>query len=387
LTRDPAGKGLLPKYERAFEYSDCWVQDSRLVVLNARDAAQRGARIMTRTKVTKAQRAADHWEITLQNGDGAQTIRARVLVNAAGPWVAKVLGDIAGHSASGGIRLVRGSHIVTKALFDHDRCYFFQGPDGRIIFAIPYEQDFTLIGTTDSDHTDPDCRPEISVGERDYLLAFANRYLRQPISADDIVYTYSGLRPLYDDGASSASAATRDYVLQRDTGADGNGAPLLNVFGGKITTYRRLAENALGILRADFPKISGNWTAGVALPGGDFPVNGVADLINDLQARHPQLSPATALRLVRAYGREAAQVLGDPATGSGQDFGAGLCEAEVRWLTAREFARCADDVVWRRSRLGLRMTPDQIVALDAVMAGWAGSDNALGGRDGSHSGN
>lgn len=354
LRAAPEGAPLKPDFAMAYEYSDCWVQDSRLVVLNARDAAARGARILTRTRVESATVEGGQWTVTLSDG---QRVRARALVNAAGPWVGQVIHDILHGETRDSVRLVRGSHIVTRRLFDHDKAYFLQGQDGRIIFAIPYEQDFTLIGTTDADHASPDTRPECTEAERDYLCAFASRYFRQPVTPADVIWSYSGVRPLYDDGARSATAATRDYVLKVETGA---GAPVLNVFGGKITTFRRLAESALEKLSAHLP-MAGRWTAGVALPGGDFPVDGVPALVADLLARHPFLTRDWALRLVRAYGTESAQVLGDAreAGDLGRDFGGTLTEAEVRWLMAREWACSAEDVLWRRTRLGLRLTPGQ----------------------------
>ena len=366
LTTDPAGKGLNPKFRRAYEYSDCWVEDSRLVVLNARDAEARGATILTRTRVVSATRDAGAWVIETQGPTGPATHHARALVNAGGPWVEDVIRNVTRINSTEGVRLVRGSHIVTKRLFDHDRCYFFQGKDGRIIFAIPYEQDFTLIGTTDKDHQgsprDVACTDE----ERDYLCAFASEYFAKPVTPDQVVWTYSGVRPLYNDGASSATAATREYVLSLDTG----GAPLLNVFGGKITTYRRLAEAAMAKLLPYFPQAGAAWTARVPMPGGDFPHDGVADLTTRLKADHPFLTDYWAGRLTRAYGTEAAKVLGEATSADalGRDFGGTLTEAEVRWLMAREYAQTAADVVWRRSKLGLRMTADQIETLDHWMS-------------------
>jgi glycerol-3-phosphate dehydrogenase len=365
LRRDPAGTGLRSNYLKAFEYSDVWVQDARLVVLNARDAAARGATILVQSRVTGARREAGLWRVTVDGPQGLQTFAARALVNAAGPWVAGVIRDIAAVETRDNIRLVRGSHIVVPRLFDHGRAYFFQGADGRIIFAIPYEQDYTLIGTTDQDHQgnplDATCTP----AERDYLLFFANSYLAKPLTAADVVWTYSGVRPLYNDGASSATAATRDYVLKLEGGV----APLLNIFGGKITTYRRLAESALAKLAPVFPGLPGAWTAGVALPGGDFPTDGVQALTEALQTRYPFLSPPEVRRLIRAYGTEAPQVLGPAKTRAdlGRDFGGGLSEAEVRWQMRHEWARRAPDVVWRRSKLGLKMTAEEIAALDLWM--------------------
>ncbi len=369
LPGTPEGAPLQPRFRRAFEYSDCWVEDSRLVALNARDAAARGAGIETRTRVVSARREGGAWTVVLEGEGGAQrTARARVLVNAAGPWVGEVIHGVAGLDAREGVRLVRGSHIVTRRLYDHDKCYFLQGTDGRIVFAIPYEGDFTLIGTTDVEHDDPDIPPECTPEERDYLLDFVSRYFARPVTREDIVRTYSGVRPLYDDGARSATAATRDYVLS----VEESGAPVLNVFGGKITTYRRLAEDALGKIAPFFDGLPGPWTAGAPLPGGDFPVDGAPALVAGLREAHPFLDERWALRLVRAYGTEAAEIL-DGATSAaelGRDFGATLSEAELRWLMEREFARTAEDVVWRRSKLGLRMSPEEVAALDAWM-GWA----------------
>ena len=261
---------------------------------------------------------------------------------------------------------MRGSHIVTKRLYDHDKCYFFQGTDGRIIFAIPYETDFTLIGTTDAEHHDPDVRPECTPEERDYLVDFANKYFKRSISTDDIVWTYSGVRPLYDDGASSATAATRDYTLKVD---NVEGAPILNIFGGKITTYRKLAEDAMDKIVPFFPGTSGHWSAGVALPGGDFAVDGVEALIARLQAGFGFLDTFWARRLIRAYGTDAWTLLGDAqqAEDMGQSFGATLTAREVDYLMAHEFARTAEDIVWRRNKLGLRLSAAQIATLETWM--------------------
>ncbi|MGJ8588828.1 MAG: glycerol-3-phosphate dehydrogenase [Yoonia sp.] len=365
LTTAATGVPLKDKFQKAYEYSDCWVEDARLVVLNARDAAERGATIMTRTKVVSAARVDGRWEIVTEHDGTQQTHTARALVNAGGPWVENIVRDVARLNTSEGVRLVRGSHIVTKKLFDHDKSYFFQGEDGRIIFAIPYEMDFTLIGTTDAEHENLSEKPYATDEEQDYLCAFASQYFEKPVTRADVVWTYSGVRPLYDDGAKSATAATRDYVLSLDE----NGAPLLNIFGGKITTYRKLAENALKKLT---PLIGGGdpWTADAALPGGNFKVRDRDQLVTDLAADYLFLDTRWALRLIKAYGTEARVILGDATAAAdlGQDFGATLTEAEVKWLMAREYARTAEDVVWRRSKLGLRLTADQIGALDAFMA-------------------
>jgi glycerol-3-phosphate dehydrogenase len=372
LTRDPAGAPLKDQFEKGFEYSDCWVEDSRLVVLNARDAEARGARILPRAKVTSARREGDLWRVEIAHADGRrETARARALVNAGGPWVADVIAGVLGINSSERVRLVRGSHIVTKRLFEHDRCYIFQGGDGRIVFAIPYETDFTLIGTTDRDHEGGPEQAHATEGEIDYLCGFISEYLKTPIGRKDVVWTYSGVRPLYDDNAKSATAATRDYVLSLDTGRGGGEAeaPLLNVFGGKITTYRRLAESAMAKLVGFFPQAKGPWTAGVPLPGGDFPVDAYERLVADLARDYPFLTPFWARRLVRAYGTQARTMLGDARSEAdlGRAFGATLTEREIVWLMEREYAARAEDVIWRRSKLGLRLTREEADALDAFM--------------------
>ncbi|QUS34806.1 glycerol-3-phosphate dehydrogenase [Falsirhodobacter algicola] len=363
LAADAAGAPLQDRFAFAYEYSDCWVEDARLVSLNARDAGIRGATILTRTKVIEARREGDLWRVETEAG----TWHARALVNAGGPWVERVVKDTAHVATKEGIRLVRGSHIVVPKLYDHDRAYFFQGEDGRIIFAIPYETDFTLIGTTDQDHKGDPAHPVCTPEEQDYLCAFASGYFKVPVTRDQVVWTYSGVRPLYDDGASAAQSATREYVLSLDS----DGPPILSVFGGKITTYRRLAENALAKLAPFFPKAGGEWTARAPLPGGDFPHDQVAALRERLRAEHPFLTPAWAARLIRAYGTDAWPLLDGArdAAALGQDFGATLTEAEVRWLMRHEHARSAEDVVWRRSKLGLRLTEEEVAALDRFMKG------------------
>ncbi len=365
LTGSPEGAPLKGKFTKAYEYSDCWVQDSRLVVLNARDAEARGAKIMVRSKVISARRDGDAWEVIVEDATGQRSLRAKMLVNAAGPWVGDVIHQKIGVNSQENVRLVRGSHIVTPRLYDHDKCYFFQGEDGRIIFAIPYEEDFTLIGTTDHDHPDPTLRPVCSEEEQDYLCNFASNYFERTLTRQDIVWTYSGVRPLYDDGASAAQSATRDYVLKLDE----NGPPLLNIFGGKITTYRKLAESALEKIGQHLPLSSGPWTAGVALPGGNFAVEGVADLIASLTQDYPFLSTAQIRRLVKHYGLETREILGAATTAGdlGLDFGSGLYEAEVMWLIRNEYVQTAEDILWRRTRLGLRLSPDDVSRLETFV--------------------
>lgn len=366
LTNAPEGAPLSDEFTKAYEYSDCWVEDSRLVALNARDAAERGASVLTRTKLVSARPEEGIWRATVvHDGSGHQrTIRARMVVNAGGPWVGDILRQRIGSNTSDDVRLVRGSHIVTRRLFDHDKCYFFQGSDGRIMFAIPYETDFTLIGTTDQEHHDLSQKPVCTPEEQRYMVDGVNAYLKTPISEDDIVWTYSGVRPLYDDGALSATAATRDYTIKLDESA---GAPAVNIFGGKITTYRKLAESALAIIGERLDADSGPWTAGVAMPGGDFAVGDVGKLVTELRRDYGFLTGRWALRLIRAYGTDARKWLGTAKSAQdlGQDFGATLTAAEVDWLMEKEFAETAEDILWRRSKLGLHK-PDA-AALDAYM--------------------
>lgn len=366
LATAPEGEPLQDQFQRAYEYSDCWVQDARLVVLNARDAADRGAEIMTRSKVTSAKRENGQWQIEVDTPDGHKSFTAKTLINAGGPWVSDVLQNTVQSNQPGTIRLVRGSHIVVPKLYQHDKAYFFQGTDGRIIFSIPYEQDFTLIGTTEAAHDDPSTPPVCSDEERDYLINFASQYFKQPIKAEDIVWTYSGVRPLYEDGAKSATAATREYVLKIE---DQDGAALLNIFGGKITTYRKLAEAALEKLAPHLPNTSEPWTAGVALPGGDFPVDGFDALTEKLTAEHPFLSRSWATRLARYYGTDAFEMLDGTTSAEdlGEDFGATITTRELDWARDREWVRTADDFLWRRGKLGLRISQEQAEKINAYL--------------------
>jgi len=297
------------------------------------------------------------------------TIRARVLVNAGGPWVEDVLAAGAGVNARAKVRLVQGSHIVVRKLYDHDRAYMFQNADGRIIFVIPYQDDFTLIGTTDRDYNGDPAKVKATQEEIEYLCASASEYLAKPVKPEDVVWTYSGVRPLYDDGASEAKAATRDYVFELDLPG---GAPLLSIYGGKITTHRRLAEEALERLSPYLrsSKAREGWTGKSPLPGGDMDVSAVAALTAELMRNHPYLAHAHASRLAHAYGTRAAKLLGTAKSADdlGQFFGATLTEGEVRYLMANEWALTAEDVVWRRSKLGLLMSPAEIAALDDWMA-------------------
>ncbi|CAN7206084.1 glycerol-3-phosphate dehydrogenase [Pararhizobium sp. LjRoot235] len=369
MRRDPAAKPLKPLFAKAFEYSDGWVDDARLVVLNARDAAQKGARIMTRSRVVSARREGGLWSIDVEDGEtgAVNTFKARMLINAAGPWVDVVLSNAVRKDKVHNVRLVQGSHIVVKKKFDDPRAYFFQNPDNRIIFAIPYETDFTLIGTTDSDFTGDPKNIKITEGEISYLCNAASEYFSEPVKPADVVWTYSGVRPLYDDGASKAQEATRDYVLKID--ANNGDAPLLNVFGGKLTTYRRLSEHALEKIGGAIGAKGAPWTAKSVLPGGDFPATGYEAEVAKLRSRYPFLVERHARRLVRLYGTLAASLLGkiDKAEGLGRHFGADLYEVEVRWLINQEWARRAEDVLWRRTKLGLKLTQAEAAGLEEYM--------------------
>jgi glycerol-3-phosphate dehydrogenase len=371
LRHDPAGAPLKARYTLAFEYSDCWVDDARLVVLNAMAAAMCGAAIRPRTRCVAADRDAGGWRLALEDRRTGATeqIRARALVNAAGPWAGSLFDVAIRADAPARIRLVQGSHIVVPKLFAHDRCYIFQAADGRIVFAIPFEAEFTLIGTTDRDYEGDPAAVAASAEEIAYLCAAASEYFTRPVQPADVVWTYSGVRPLYDDGSSEAQAVTRDYVLALDA-PDGLPA-LLSVFGGKITTFRRLAGAALDKLAPhlpDRPAAASPVTA--PLPGGDFPVDGLDDLVAALAASHRFLEDTFVRRLVRAYGTRAALLLDGVRSRAdlGRLFGADLSEREVAFLMRHEWAQTAADVVWRRSKLGLRMKPAEIADLNAWMA-------------------
>ncbi len=369
MRRDPAGKPLKSLFTKAFEYSDGWVDDARMVVLNARDAADKGALIMPRTKVVAARRENGVWAIeTLDTVTGeARHFQARMLVNAAGPWVDHVIRAAFGQNEARHVRLVQGSHIVVKKKFNDPRAYFFQNPDNRIIFAIPYEQDFTLIGTTDRDYKADPKDVKISEEETAYLCKCASEYFNEPVRPEDIVWTYSAVRPLFDDGASKAQEATRDYVLKLE--GEGGQAPLLNVFGGKLTTYRRLSEHALEKIGAAIGIKGSPWTAKSHLPGGDFAATGYEAEVRKLKGGYPFLDDAHARRLVRRYGTKAMIVLGH-ARGTedlGRCFGSDLYEVEVRYLIEHEWARHADDVLWRRTKEGLRLTKEQAAVLEEYM--------------------
>ena len=367
LRGDPSGEPLKPDYRLGFEYSDCWVDDSRLVALNARAAADLGAIIAPRIRCTSGKRQEGVWILTLRDELTGEIsdIKARTLVNAAGPWVGDVLASALHEARPASVRLVKGSHIVLPQLYRHDRCYIFQNADRRIFFAIPYQQDFTLIGTTDLDYEGDPGSAAVSDDEVAYLCKAASDYFKTPVTEDRVVWSYSGVRPLYDDGASEAQAATRDYVLKLDAPA---GEPaLLSVYGGKITTYRRLAESVLALLEPHLPaaRRAEGWTGREALPGGDFPVQGFEAQVDATKARYPFLEATLARRLVRAYGSLVSDILADAKSRAdlGKTFGADLTEAEVRYLVRREWAMTAEDIVWRRTKLGLRLSKAEIAEL------------------------
>ncbi|MGH8854903.1 MAG: glycerol-3-phosphate dehydrogenase [Telluria sp.] len=369
-----AGAPLKPDFSRGFVYSDGWVDDARLVVLNAMDAHERGAMVLTHTRCAALERHPAHWIATLVHDGSAQRVKARCLVNAAGPWAARLAQVATGVAPLRRLRLVKGSHIVVPRLFDHKCAYIFQHPDGRIVFAMPYEGAFTLIGTTDVEFQgDPD---QVAIGatETDYLCALANRYFRRQLAPSDVVWSYSGVRPLLEDEAISAAAATRDYLLGHDSAA----APLLSVFGGKITTYRRLAQEGADWICSALGVRQPAWTANALLPGGDLfgstpDKRGVLEFDRweaALQRRHPWLPPALAQRWACAYGTRVETLL-DGARGIedlGEEVAPGLYGAELRYLMRHEWATSAEDVLWRRSKLGLHLAPGCADAIDAWMA-------------------
>ncbi|MBA4162439.1 MAG: glycerol-3-phosphate dehydrogenase [Novosphingobium sp.] len=366
LRNHPAGKPLKGGFGAAFEYSDGWVDDARLVVLNAMDAAEKGALVRTRTRVEGATRGTEGWVISTTNG----TYHAHALVNAAGPGVLAVESTL-GEAPDYAMRLVRGSHVVVPKLFDHPYSYFFQLPDGRIFFAIPYQRDFTLIGTTDRDQQ-PGDPIKASEEEIAYLCEGASRYFAKAITPADVVWTYSGVRPLIDDGSGKPEAATRGYRLELSEADEG--APLLSVYGGKITTYRHLAEEAVDMLAGRLPALSGkSWTTRQPLPGGDFPVEGLDALKAGLAADYSFLGEADVDRIARAYGTRARAWLGDAQgwQALGRLFGSGLTQAEVDYLGAHEWAVSAEDVLWRRTKLGLRLDAAQRAALAEYLGGQA----------------
>ncbi len=371
LTHHPVGVPLKRRYKFAFQYSDCWVDDARLVVLNAVDAAARGAVIRTRTKCVRAERG-EVWRLVLNSHGNREVVTARALVNAAGPWVGAVMDNVLRTPEAAHARLVKGSHIVVPKLFDHDGAYIFQNADGRVVFALPYERDFTLIGTTDEDFNGDPAGVAPSPAEVTYLCKVATDYFRTMIGPADVIWSFAGVRSLYDDGSKKAKDTTRDYHLVLDE--QFHLAPVLTIYGGKITTYRRLAEAVLKRM-AHFFVTRPAWTANAPLPGGDFSYNAVEAKIAQARRIWPFLTEDHARRLIRAYGTRIDRILGDAGSlgDLGACFGGDFTEAELRYLMTQEWAQEADDVLWRRSKLGLRFTSEQ----RAVLAQFMSSANAL----------
>jgi glycerol-3-phosphate dehydrogenase len=374
LRRDPAGKALKPSLTKGFSYSDCRVDDARLVVLNALDAKERGAAILTRTRCVSARRRGNLWTAVIENLSSGErrTIQARCLVNAAGPWVASFVEHALALPHRQRLRLVKGSHIVVPRLFEGEQAYILQNADRRIVFAIPYEGDHTLIGTTDETYEGDPAKVVISAAETAYLCQVINDHFVKQISPADVVWTYAGVRPLHDDESASASAVTRDYVLELDD--QGGIAPLLSVFGGKITTFRKLAEHALEKLKPHFPKSGPAWTHAVPLPGGDIPDADFAGFLASVSARWPWLPADLARRYARAYGTRIARLVGDAQgiNDLGFHLGDDLYGREIEYLIKQEWAVTAEDILWRRSKRGLHVAPATVAALEA----WLGETRA-----------
>lgn len=384
MRRHPAGAPLNDDIARGFVYSDAWVDDARLVVLNAMCARQHGASVMTRTKLIDARRDGQHWLARLQPRTAAEpvTVRVRALANAAGPWVGSLLHHALPSQARYDVRLVKGSHIVTRRLFEHDHAYIFQNPDKRIIFAIPYEREFTLIGTTDLEFSGDAADVKIDESEIAYLCASVNRYFKRKIGPADVVWHYSGVRPLLDQAADNPSAVTRDYHLELEV--PHGGAPLLSVFGGKITTFRKLAEEAVDLLAKPLQLDQPSRTEHETLPGGDLPQGDFAAFLRDFHERHAWLPDALALRYARTYGSRAYRVIAGAGSlaGLGSELAPGLYEAELIYLRDYEWAQAAQDVLWRRTKLGLHADPAAAARIDDWFANHAtpGLASSIGSR-------
>ena len=367
LGRHASGGALQGRYRRAFEYSDCWVQDSRLVVLNARDAHARGAEIRTRTACVSLAADGSSWTADLADQESGErvSVTAQGVVNASGPWVGRVRALAGGAEAKHRVRLVKGSHIVVRKLFDHPYPYIFQSDDGRVLFAIPYEEDYTLLGTTDVEFGDAPGRVEITPEEVDYICAAANAYFETSVTPDDAVWTYAGIRPLFDDYAENASEVTRDYVLHLDPAP----APMLSVYGGKLTTYRRLAERAVDMLAGPLRAKGSRWTGDAPLPGGDIPDADIGAYTAQCAARYSWLPERLLRHFIRHYGTDIHSLIdGRSSMGDlGEHFGAGLYEAEAAYLVEHEWARTAEDILWRRTRRGLGVSAPSVQRLHAYL--------------------
>jgi glycerol-3-phosphate dehydrogenase len=371
LTRSPLGEPLQPAWGRGFTYADCRTDDARLVVLSARDAADRGAQVRPHTRCVEATRAGEEWRVTLQPqpAGAAYEVRARVLVNATGPWMKDGLPTVL-TPATQAVRLVKGSHLVLPALYPGDHGYILQNTDRRIVFVLPFADGFSLIGTTDVPCGGDPATVAMDDAEADYLCAVVNRYFAKAITPGDAVWRFAGIRHLADADAENPAAASREYVLPIEVGHDREGAPLLSIIGGKLTGYREVAGHVLEKLRPWLPHMGPAWSGTLPLPGGDVPHGDMALFRAGLQRQYPWLAPALAARLAGAYGTLTHTLLDGARSPAelGRDFGAGLHEREVDYLIEREWAAGADDVLWRRSKLGLRLTPAQRDALAAWMA-------------------
>ena len=362
LTHSPVGQPLKRLFRYGFEYSDCWVDDSRLVVLNAMDAAERGADIRPRTRCVRVERRGD-WELVLNSRGRRSVATARVLINAAGPWIGEVAETVIRQPLKAPVRLIKGSHIVVRRRFDHDAGYIFQASDKRVVFALPFGDEFTLIGTTDQNFVGDLKSPAPDPAEINYLCDAVNQYFRDRVTPDELVWSFSGVRALYDDGSKKPEDVTRDYELVLDQKKDF--APLLTVYGGKITTHRKLAEAVMARIEKFF-KVMPPWTAGSTLPGGDFPADGFYALVGETIGRWPFLSEPHAKRLLRAYGTRVERILDEAQSMDdlGPCFVGDLTGAEVRYLVEHEWAETAEDVLYRRSKLGLKATPDDRIAIN-----------------------
>jgi len=383
LASDEAGVPLKSEYKIGFEYSDCWVDDARLVILNAQDAAGKGAKVLPHHEVISARGENGAWVIETRDRDSKKhRFQARVLVNAAGPWVSNLTGSVIGGAVSRSMRLIRGSHIVVPKLYAHDRCYLLQNSDGRIVFVIPYEEEFSLIGTTDEEHHESLDEINIDKGETEYLCRSVNEYFKASISVEDIVWTYSAVRSLFDDGNADTKSITRDYRITSE--ADGTGAPLISVLGGKITTYRKLAEDVMAEVNHALGVKSEGWTGAGPLPGGAFDYLGFGNEVEQLKQDYPFLSHSHAHRLMRLYGSLSREILGEAISYGelGRFFGGNLYENEARYLIEREWAMSVEDILWRRTKEGLRLSDGEVRVLSDFLQEIASeADSPLGDAD------
>lgn len=378
LHRDPEGAPVQDRYNRGFEYSDCWVDDARLVTLNALDAAERGATILTRTRCVSAQRSGDAWEIVLQHTATGEkrTVRAKALVNAAGPWVLDIINQVTHTHSSRSVRLVKGSHIIVPKFWEGQQAYLMQNHDKRVIFVNPYEGDKALIGTTDIPWQGNADAVTADDSEQQYLIDAVNRYFKIKLSASDVITRFSGVRPLFDDGKGNPSAVTRDYVFDLD---EQQQLPLLHVFGGKITTFRKLAEHALQKLAPFFPQMGADWTRDATLPGGEIAHADFESFLQQQKERYPWMPHALCKHYARLYGARLPQIIGEATNvaGLGRHFGALLYEAEVRYLVDKEWAQQAEDILWRRTKHRLHLTDAQQQAFaDWFTQTWAAPGQA-----------